>query len=96
MDLPDAFEVTVKPGGEHFPVPGGDTLLAAAERAGVAWQSSCRAGTCRQCMARCLEGRARHTIEWPGLIPEEKAQGFILPCVAVAETNLVLERAPQG
>ena len=32
----------------------------------------------------------RH-IEWPGLSPEEKHEGFILPCVAYAQSDLVIE-----
>ena len=36
------------------------------------------------------EGRARHGIEWPGLSSEEKQDGWILPCVAYATSDLVL------
>jgi ferredoxin len=32
-----------------------------------------------------------YTIEWPGVSREEKAEGFILPCVAIAESDLVIE-----
>jgi ferredoxin len=38
----------------------------------------------------------RHTIEWPGLSAEEKAEGWILPCVAVAESALVIDAARFG
>lgn len=67
-------------------------MLAAAERAGVAMPSSCRNGSCRTCLCRALEGKARHLIDWPGLSAEEKRDGYLLPCVAVAETGLVLAR----
>jgi hypothetical protein len=33
----------------------------------------------------------RYTIEWPGLTREEKAEGLMLPCVAIAQTDLVIE-----
>ncbi|RAG26689.1 ferredoxin, partial [Burkholderia multivorans] len=33
----------------------------------------------------------RYTIEWPGLSREEKADGYTLPCVAVATSDLVLD-----
>jgi hypothetical protein len=36
-------------------------------------------------------GRVRYTIEWPGLSREEKVEGYILPCVAIAETDVVIE-----
>jgi len=32
----------------------------------------------------------RYKIEWPGLSLDEKREGYILPCVAVAETDLVI------
>jgi len=42
-------------------------------------------------MCHMSAGRVRYTIEWPGLSKEEKVEGFILPCVAVAESDLVIE-----
>jgi ferredoxin len=42
-------------------------------------------------MCRLVSGRIRHAIEWPGLSAEEKLDGFILPCVAVPESGLVIE-----
>jgi hypothetical protein len=37
-----------------------------------------------------LSGTVSYRIEWPGLTKEEKAEGLILPCVAIAETDLVI------
>lgn len=76
----------------RFEVLPGQTLLAAALAAGVRLPSSCRNGTCRECRCRVLQGRAAHIIPWPGLSREEKQEGWILPCVAVAETALVLDQ----
>lgn len=81
----------IEPLGAELTVPAGQTLLLAARAAGVRLPSSCRNGTCRACLCRVSAGRARHTIDWPGLSAEEKAEGCILPCVAVAETDLVLD-----
>jgi hypothetical protein len=36
-------------------------------------------------------GEAAHLIEWPGLAFDEKREGWILPCVAVARGALELE-----
>ncbi|HJV51071.1 MAG TPA: 2Fe-2S iron-sulfur cluster-binding protein, partial [Noviherbaspirillum sp.] len=66
-----------------------------ASRAGLRLPSSCRNGTCRACMCRMTSGQVRYRIAWPGLLPEEKAQGFILPCVAYAASDLVID-APQA
>ncbi|HEX7640520.1 MAG TPA: 2Fe-2S iron-sulfur cluster-binding protein [Burkholderiaceae bacterium] len=85
-----AFTVTWLPAGERFEAGAGETLLKAALRAGVALRSSCRNGTCRACMCRLAGGRIAWEIDWPGLSAEEKREGFVLPCVARACSDLVL------
>ncbi len=87
-DSPDVHWLTVLPGGWRLPVRRGQTLLLAALDAGVRLPRSCRNGTCRTCLARLLSGQVHHTIDWPGLLAEEKAEGWILPCVACADTDL--------
>ena len=84
--------VTLAPSGWTFDAgAGGVTLLAAAAAAGIALPSSCRNGTCRTCICRMTAGSVSYRIEWPGLSREEKAKGWILPCVAVAESDLSIE-----
>ncbi|MFX1739062.1 2Fe-2S iron-sulfur cluster-binding protein [Paraburkholderia sp. A1RI_3L] len=83
--------VRVEPLGRTFEAPDTLTVLEAAGFANLRLPRSCRNGTCRTCLCRVIEGTVRHTIEWPGLSAEEKAQGYILPCVAVAQTDLVIE-----
>ncbi|MDY7578442.1 2Fe-2S iron-sulfur cluster-binding protein [Herbaspirillum sp. RTI4] len=75
----------------HFEVSTETTLLSAAAAAGVILPSSCRNGTCRTCLCRLQQGRVSYGIEWPGLSREEKEEGWILPCVAQAESDLVIE-----
>ncbi|MEH6434417.1 2Fe-2S iron-sulfur cluster-binding protein [Massilia sp. DD77] len=83
--------VSLQPGGETFPADETTTLLRAAEAAGLELPSSCRNGTCRTCICRLRSGQAVHLIEWPGLSADEKREGYILPCVAAARGDLVLE-----
>ena len=83
--------VRVEPLGVTFEAPPELTLLEAAAFAGVRLPRLCRNGTCRTCICRAASGRVRFTIEWPGLSREEKAEGYVLTCVAVAETDLVLD-----
>lgn len=80
-----------EPGGESFEVEPGQPLLPAAERAGIAMPSSCRNGTCRTCMSLLLEGEIAYRIEWPGLLAEEKAEGWILPCIAYPRSDVVVQ-----
>lgn len=89
-DLPKTYQLTLLPGGWQLPVPAGHSLLQAALSAGVRLPSSCRNGSCRTCLARLDSGQIHYTIEWPGLLAEEKAEGWILPCVACADSDLVI------
>lgn len=87
---PDVFHVRFGPAQASFEAPPDQSLLLAAASAGIEMPSSCRNGTCRACICRLLEGEIAYQVEWPGVLPEEKAQGFILPCVACARSDLVL------
>jgi ferredoxin len=78
-----ATTLTVQPGGWQVDVRSGQSLLEAALRAGVRLPSSCRNGTCRTCMCRLVQGSIEYRVEWPGLLAEEKQEGWVLPCVAL-------------
>jgi ferredoxin len=83
--------VMVLPLEEQFEAPTDLTLLEAAGFAAIRLPRSCRNGTCRACMCKMLSGTVSYRIEWPGLTKEEKGEGWILPCVACAESDLVIE-----
>ena len=74
-----------------MPVAPQHSLLQATRAAGVGLPSACRNGTCRACLCRLVSGSIRYQIDWPGLLAEEKADGWILPCVASATSHLVIE-----
>jgi ferredoxin len=88
--MSETFRVTLQPGGETFTAAADQTLLLASLAAGIALPWSCRTGTCRTCIARLEGGRVEHRIPWPGLSAEEKAEGFILPCVAEPRSDCTL------
>jgi ferredoxin len=90
------FKVRVEPKGLAFAADAAQTLLAAAEQGGVSLPSSCRNGTCRTCICMKTSGTVRYKIEWPGLSLDEKREGYILPCVAIAETDLTLVAPAAG
>jgi ferredoxin len=83
--------VRVEPLGQSFEASDSLTILEAAGFANLRLPRSCRNGTCRACICKMTAGRVRYTIEWPGLSREEKTEGYILPCVAIAETDVVIE-----
>ena len=79
------LRVSLWPGEPEVAVPvvSDQTLLLAMLAEGVDWPRSCRNGTCRTCLGRLAQGQVRYTVEWPGLSAEEKAEGCVLPCVAL-------------
>jgi len=87
------FTVLIEPAGQVFQGSAGTPLLESARDAGWVLPSSCRNGTCRTCTCRLVSGRVSYAIEWPGLSAEEKAEGSILPCVALPGSDLVLDAA---
>jgi ferredoxin len=89
------FRVQFEGGGGGFTVPEGQPVLAAASQSGIEMPSSCRNGSCRTCMCQLVSGQVRYRIQWPGLLPEELAAGWILPCIAYPQSDLVLRR-PSG
>ncbi|WP_432381002.1 2Fe-2S iron-sulfur cluster-binding protein [Duganella sp. P38] len=90
------MKVTLAGQGWSFEAEAPDTVLRAADKAGIRLPSSCRNGTCRSCLCLAVSGIVRHTIEWPGLSPDEKRDGYILPCVAIAESDLILQAPAAG
>ncbi|MEE9383946.1 MAG: 2Fe-2S iron-sulfur cluster binding domain-containing protein [Nannocystaceae bacterium] len=67
----------------------GETVLECLERNGYAIPSSCRAGTCRTCLARATLGEvpaAAHV----GLRPAEIEAGYFLPCVCRPRGDITL------
>ena len=57
----------------------------------IDWPSSSRNGTRRTCIGHLAQGQVRYAIDWPGLTPEEIAEGCVLPCVAYPASDVVLE-----
>jgi ferredoxin len=84
------YSARLLPEGQPFDAPAGTPLLLSALQAGLFLESSCRNGTCRSCIQRLASGQVSYRIEWPGLSPGEKADGYILPCVAYPASDLVL------
>jgi ferredoxin-NADP reductase len=75
--------------GKIAPVPPGQTLLDAAEGAGAAIDFSCRSGSCGTCRTRLLSGKVDG--EGEGLPAVDRAQGWILPCVALPLSDCRLD-----
>ncbi len=87
-----SFTVTLKASGRQFDVADGETVLAAAQRAGLALPYSCRAGVCGSCKALLLEGDCHYPHQPPtALNAAERAQHAVLLCQAVPRSDLRIE-----
>jgi ferredoxin len=84
--------VKLLPSQREFTAGAAVSLLQAALLAGIELPSSCRNGTCRACICQVRSGTVSYRVAWPGLSAEEKAEGWCLPCVALAQSDLVLEQ----
>jgi ferredoxin len=65
-------------------------LLDFAEENGIQMESGCRIGTCGSCKVKLISGTVAMETE-EGLEDADKANRMILPCVAVPESDLVIE-----
>lgn len=72
------------------PIGADQTVLEAAEAAGLSLDYSCREGFCGVCKCRLLEGSVSMAVE-DGLAPADKAAGYILSCQAKATQNIVVD-----
>lgn len=70
-------------------VASDDSILDSADMAGIRLPSGCKQGNCSACVAKLVEGQVDQT-EQTFLSPDEVAQGYILPCVAVPLTHCTL------
>lgn len=86
-----ATTVTFSIAGISAPLDTDETILEAAETAGVEIPYSCRVGECGVCVTRLLEGEVTMDVE-TGLDAADKAQGYVLACQArCARGPLVVE-----
>jgi ferredoxin-NADP reductase len=86
-----SFAVTLKSRGERFECGSDETVLKAAQRAGVRWPFSCSNGVCGTCRTRKLSGEVEMN-QGGGLRPREVAQGWFLPCCSKPLSDLEVDR----
>ncbi|MBW4517110.1 MAG: 2Fe-2S iron-sulfur cluster binding domain-containing protein [Timaviella obliquedivisa GSE-PSE-MK23-08B] len=71
-------------------VPEDQTILSAADAAGLNFPSACNAGVCTTCAAQVLSGTVEQS-EGMGLSPDLQAQGYALLCVSYPRSDLRIE-----
>ena len=83
------YEITFAATGRSVSANGSHTLLEMAEAEGIAIPSSCRSGVCQACRTRVADGDV--DCQSSVLDPDDRAEGFILPCVSWPHSDVVLE-----
>lgn len=85
-------QITILPTGQRFTAEPGESVLAAALRAGLNLPHSCKGGHCASCRARLLSGSCEYDGPRPaGITREEADDGYVLLCQARALADVSLE-----
>jgi ferredoxin len=84
-----ARDVTCRRSNVTLRMTDAQTLLEAAEAAGVAIDSLCRSGVCGTCRTRVVTGEMACTSSM--LDEADRKQGFVLACVSRPQTDCVIE-----
>jgi ferredoxin len=84
-----SYQVTVNPARLCFSIEQGETVLAAALRAGIDFPNRCRQGVCTSCVCKLQSGQVHYQEPQP-LTELDKQQQFTYCCLAYADTDLVL------
>jgi CDP-4-dehydro-6-deoxyglucose reductase len=84
--------VRILPHERSIHVAENQSVLSAAQLAGLPLPHSCRSGRCGSCRARLLSGCIEYAGAAPlGLSAQETRQGYVLLCQALARSDLVVE-----
>jgi len=76
---------------ETITVAADETILDAAEAAGVGLPFGCTTGACGTCTARLLEGKLDHRRPPRALKDRHLDAGYVLTCIATPQTDARLE-----
>ena len=86
------FQVLVNPSGRQFSCDAGESILAAAIRAGVGLPYGCKNGACGSCKGKLVSGQAElGTHQERALSAAEREAGQTLFCCAMPQSDVVIE-----
>jgi len=85
-----SYQVEVAGTDYRFTCAPDESVLDAAQRAGLELPYSCKKGICGNCRGRVTQGTVQMSGATEGLSPAERDAGFVLYCRAKPESDLVL------
>ena len=87
-----AFQITIQSNGHSFAAAVDETVLEAADNAGIILPYGCRDGACGSCKGKILQGVVDHGMAQDrALSMAERAAGMALFCCATPMTDLIIE-----
>ena len=86
------FTITVEPSGRSFNTLPDEPILTGGIRQGIGLPYGCKDGACGSCKCKLLSGRVTHgPHQAKALSADEEADGYVLTCCGVAQSDVVLE-----
>ncbi|MCL4163615.1 UNVERIFIED_CONTAM: hypothetical protein GTU68_016329 [Idotea baltica] len=86
---PTGFQIRFAISDCDVATDGDSDLLDLAEVNGIEIDYSCRSGSCQSCRVKCTSGEVE--MDDADLEDDERAEGWILPCVAYPKSDLTIE-----
>ncbi len=87
-----SFKVTIQPANRSFSVHTDESILNAGIRQGVTMPYGCKDGACGSCKCLKISGDVTHgKHQSKALSGMEEANGYVLPCCAIPQSDVVLE-----
>jgi len=85
-----SYQIRFAQSGKAVAADGVMTVLEIAEQYGIAIEHECRAGTCGECMVKCLSGHLEMG-EQAEIDENDRKKGWVYACCAYPTTNVILD-----
>lgn len=86
-----SFRLRIQPFEHEVLCAADETILVASLRAGLHVTYGCRTGGCSTCKMRVVSGEVEDRGTSLALSPDERAQGWFLPCVTSPRSDCVID-----
>lgn len=91
--MAETYTVRFEDLDREIEVPANQSILEAAEEAGMDLPYQCRMGVCGVCSAKCVDGAPNEIDQSQGMFlsTSEKEEGYVLTCIGKPLSEVVLE-----
>ena len=85
------YMIRLLPSDAEFQASTNKSILESALESNIHLAYSCRRGDCGACKVKVVDGQVMHTESGTGLSTKDIDEGYVLSCLAVPQSSLVLE-----